>query len=941
VRASGSGADAIERVGVRGSRFVGAARSIEDVCAPRDPERMSRARLQEPVDAQERVVVSAEIDREVDRGELQGRNGADPRDRPVERGERFFTAAGREQGVPLFERVRGARLGHAVERRREIGGGFLGMIELHPGAGPAEARVVAVGTTLEDRVEALLRHPRPAGVEQCGTGDDVDPIRIGPEAPGSLIRFEGRIPLATIGEEAASPEVHLGIAGPARELAVDHLLLLVDARMGGRGAGLGEHQASADTGETEPGPAIGARHFAESLFFRNPSATSNRPRGRSSRDVSIRPHAESLIDPSMTDRPRIAPYGAWRSTITSDALIAGQVAIGQIAVDRSGLFWTESRPAESGRTTIVRREPDGRSADLLAAPWSARTRAHEYGGGAFSVSDGTVFFSNDADQRIYAVRSGGDPRPITSAGPFRFADAVVDRRTARLVAVREDHSRAGEEPVSTIVAIPIDGESTGRVLVSGRDFFASPRLCPAGRRLAWLAWSHPHMPWDESELWVAEISPDHTLREAHRIAGGDGESIFQPEWSHDGVLHFVSDRSGWWNLYRWSNGEARALHPLAAELGLPQWNFGMTTYAFAGEDRIVCTYGRRGIWHLATLQPSSGAWHEIATSSIAFSAVRAEPGRAIVVAAGSAEPAALIEIDLGSDARRVLRATGSPPAVDSVSVAEAIEFPTTGGETAHAFFYPPVNRDFAAPDGERPPLRVRIHGGPTAAADGAYKLAIQYWTSRGFAVLDVNYRGSAGFGRAYRRRLEGAWGIADVDDCVQGALAVADRGLVDRARLTISGGSAGGYTTLCALTFRDVFRAGASHYGIGDLAALARDTHKFESRYLDSLVAPWPAGAEVYRERSPLFHIERLSCPVIFFQGLDDRVVPPDQAVTMVDALRAKRLPVAYLAFPGEGHGFRRAETMRRALEAEFSFFARVLGFTPADSLPPLEIENL
>jgi dipeptidyl aminopeptidase/acylaminoacyl peptidase len=644
----------------------------------------------------------------------------------------------------------------------------------------------------------------------------------------------------------------------------------------------------------------------------------------------------------MTDQRCVAPYGAWRSTITIDALVAGQVAIGQIAVDGTGLFWTESRPTESARTAVVHRDPGGRCHDVLAAPWSVRTRAHEYGGGAFAVSEGTVFFCNDADQRVYAVRPGDDPRPLTPAGPFRFADAVVDRRSSRLLAVREDHSRAGEEPVSSIVAIPLDGGTAGQPLVSDRDFFSSPRLCPAGRRLAWLAWSHPHMPWDECELWLAEISSDHTLRDARLIAGGNGESIFQPEWSPDGVLHFVSDRTGWWNLYRWSEGGARSLHPMDAEFGLPQWAFGMSTYAFAGEDRLVCTYTRGGIWHLATLQPSTGAWREIATTSVAFSAVRAESGRAFVLAAGSTEPAALIEIDLESDARRVLRVTAPlPPATDSVSVGEAFEFATTGGETAHAFLYPPANRDFAAPQGERPPLRVRTHGGPTGAADGGYKLAIQYWTSRGYAVLDVNYRGSTGYGRTYRRRLDGAWGIADVDDCVHGARAVAKRGLADRDRLTISGGSAGGYTTLCALTFRDVFRAGASYYGIGDLAALARDTHKFESRYLDSLVAPWPEGADVYRARSPLFHIEGLSCPVIFFQGLDDRVVPPNQAEAMVDALRAKGLPVAYLAFPGEGHGFRRAETMRRALEAEFGFFARVLGFRPAEPLPPLAIENL
>ena len=641
-------------------------------------------------------------------------------------------------------------------------------------------------------------------------------------------------------------------------------------------------------------------------------------------------------------KPLVAPYGAWKSPITAEALVQDQVGIGLVAIDGEDLWWSEGRPAEGGRTALVRRDASGRVADVIGSPWSARTRVHEYGGGSFAVVDGRVFFANDRDQRLHTVAPGEDPRPLTPAGPWRFADAVVDRARRRLIAVREDHTPGPTAPANTLVAIPVEGGHPGVVIASGHDFYSNPRISPDGRRLAWLAWNHPSMPWDETELWIGDLRSDGAIAGARRLAGGSGESVFQPEWSPDGVLHLVSDRTGWWNLYRHVGGEMRPLAPMAAEFGVPQWSFGATTYAFASATTLVCTSCRGGVWHLSTLDLTSGSLREIATPFVAFSGVRARGDRAFVVAASATEPPGLVEIDLETGAQHLLRRSSSivlDP--ESVSVAEPIEFATTDGATAYAFYYAPRNRDAVAPPEERPPLRVRSHGGPTAASDGSFKLAIQYWTSRGFAVLDVNYRGSTGYGRAYRELLRGAWGIADVDDCVNGALALAQGDRVDGGRLTISGGSAGGFTTLCALTFRDVFRAGASHYGIGDLAALARDTHKFEARYLDSLVAPWPAGEAVYRERSPLFHTEGLSCPVVFFQGLEDPVVPPSQTEEMVAALRRKGLPVAYLAFPGEAHGFRKAETIRRTLEAELAFFARILGFVPADPLPALPIENL
>jgi len=636
----------------------------------------------------------------------------------------------------------------------------------------------------------------------------------------------------------------------------------------------------------------------------------------------------------------VAPYGSWRSPITAGLIVADSVGLGAIDVSDGDLYWTEARPSEGGRNALVRRDRSGAVRDVLAAPWSARSRVHEYGGGAFVAARGTAYFVNDRDQRVYSCRPGAEPQALTEPGVRRYADLIVDARRARLIAVCEDHA-GSPEPINTLVGISLTNPGETAVLVSGHDFYSSPRLSPDGTRLAWLAWRHPHMPWDETELWLAEFAGDGRPANAKRIAGGAGESIFQPEWSPGGELYFVSDRTGWWNIQRRRGGVTEAVCPALAEFGLPQWAFGMTTYGFASAEDIVCCYAERGEWRLAHLSTHGGHLEPIEVPFVTFSSLTVADGRAWFVGGAAATPPVLVELDLASGAHQIVR-SAAKLALDPgyVSVARAIEFPTSGGRTAHAFYYPPVNQDYEAPPGELPPLRVRSHGGPTAASDGALKLPIQYWTSRGFAVLDVNYGGSTGYGRAYRERLLGCWGVVDVEDCVAGARYLASRGLADRARLTISGGSAGGYTTLCALVFHDAFAAGASHYGIGDLAALTADTHKFESRYTDSLVAPWPAGEARYRERSPLHHADRLSRPVIFFQGLDDRVVPPNQAEAMVAVLRAKQLPVAYVAFPGEQHGFRKAANIVRALEAELDFFARILGFALAEPVAPVTIEN-
>jgi dipeptidyl aminopeptidase/acylaminoacyl peptidase len=642
----------------------------------------------------------------------------------------------------------------------------------------------------------------------------------------------------------------------------------------------------------------------------------------------------------------VCPYGAWGSPVTSELIVAKTIGLREVTLAGEAVYWLEMRPEENGRCVVVRRGPDGALTDQNPAPFNARTRVHEYGGGAYLVRPDSpeVYFSNFSDQRLYRVRAGGIPEAITPEGELRYADAVLDRGRERLICVREDHTEAGGEPQNTLVAVSLaPGTGAGvRVLASGADFYSSPRLSPDGRHLTWISWDHPNMPWDGTDLWLAPVLADGGLGQAERIAGGPAESIFQPEWSPSGTLYFVSDRSGFWNLYRRRDGQVKAVCPAQAEFGVPQWVFRKSTYAFASEPRIVCTFTREGISHLAILDTETGALEVIETPYTHIEAIQSDGHRAVFLASSPTDFAAIVALDLESRERIVLRRSSTLSLEpDFISTGEPIEFPTASGNTAHGFFYAPQSGECIGPPEERPPLMVVSHGGPTGQADNGLRVGIQFFTTRGFAVLDVNYGGSSGFGRAYRQRLDGQWGVVDVDDCVYGARYLADRGWVDGERLAIRGGSAGGFTTLAALTFRDVFKAGASHFGVSDLEALAQHTHKFESRYLERLIGPYPERADLYRARSPIHAVLRLACPVIFFQGLEDRVVPPEQAEKMVEALRQKKLPVAYLAFPGEQHGFRQAETIKRVLDAELYFYSRVFGFKPADPLEPVPIDNL
>ncbi len=641
------------------------------------------------------------------------------------------------------------------------------------------------------------------------------------------------------------------------------------------------------------------------------------------------------------NQPQTAPYGTWKSPVTPAMTASGSIAISQIRIDGEDIYWVENRPSEGGRS-VVMRATGGEPEQITPPGYNVRTAVHEYGGGAYTVDRGTIYFSQFTDGRIYRQEPGAEPQPLTPAAPMRYADLTMDGRRNRLICVREDHTLSHLSPANTIVAVDLaSGDATE--LVAGADFYSALALSPDGAALAWINWDLPDMPWDGSELWTGTFGDDGTIAERERIGGSRTESITQPEWSPDGTLHFVSDRTGWWNIYRRSGGADQALWNTEAEFGDPLWTFRMSTYAFLSEERIICRLKRNGVSSMAVLDTSQQEGRQIDLLPYTeFSEVRALGQRAVVLAGSPATGRAIIRIDPADGSFRTVREVGLPAiGAGYISIPRSIEYPTEDGRTAYGFFYAPANSDFIAPQGELPPLMVISHGGPTGSTSTIFDPKIQYWTSRGIAVLDVNYGGSTGYGRPYRERLNGNWGVVDVDDCVNGALHMVRQEKADRDRLIIRGGSAGGYTTLAALTFRDIFKAGASYYGISDLEALEEDSHKFESRYNNSLIGPYPEQRHLYRERSPIHFIDRISCPVILFQGLEDMVVPPNQAEMMFEGMKAKGLPVAYLPLAGEQHGFRKAENIIRTLEAEFYFYSRIFGFRPADPIEPVVIENL
>ncbi|MDQ1289249.1 MAG: hypothetical protein QG622_2815 [Actinomycetota bacterium] len=666
------------------------------------------------------------------------------------------------------------------------------------------------------------------------------------------------------------------------------------------------------------------------------------------------------------------PYGSWLSPVSAELLTAGSTRPTDIRAAAGVTWWSECRPDEGGREQIVRRDPDGSLHDVLPDDFNARSRVHEYGGGAWWVTGSVVHAVSYADQRLYRLDESTGPEPISpvpiSPEPpephsLRYADGCRTPDGRYVVVVRERHEvpPGAEDDVrpevhNEIVALepgPAGTPGLVHVLVCGRDFVAAPRVSPDGRRLAWLAWDHPNMPWDGTELWVADLTPDAsgalTLRDPLRWAGGPDESLVQPEWGPDGRLYVVSDLTGWWNVYRVDTpGDLLPVCPIEAEIAVPAWQLGQSRYQVAEDGTIWFTYSDEAGGRLVEVPPARRpVVHRL--DCVAVQQLRLDGDRLVALVSNATREPTVVQYRTERD--RSGRVTGLAPAVlrapgptglpdGAVSRARRVEFPSEAGRTAYGWFYPPAGDGVAGPHGERPPLLVSVHGGPTEAADPSFRLGTQFWTTRGFAVVEVDHGGSTGYGRPYRRLLDGAWGIVDVEDACAAARWLAAEGMVDGRRMAIRGGSAGGFTTLAALATSDVFAAGASRYGVADLASLARDTHKFESRYLDRLVGPWPEASEVYHERSPLSRLDGFTVPIIILQGMRDEVVPPTQAEMIVWGLRTRGVPYAYLTFEDEMHGFRIPANIVRAITAELYFYSRVFGFDLAEDVPPVAIQG-
>jgi dipeptidyl aminopeptidase/acylaminoacyl peptidase len=642
----------------------------------------------------------------------------------------------------------------------------------------------------------------------------------------------------------------------------------------------------------------------------------------------------------------VAPYGSWTSPFSLDLVAdAGGMSFGWLDLTDDGAYWTETRPLEDGRTVLVFRPRGGEPVDVVPPGFNVRSRVHEYGGGAWFRDGSVVFCSSFEDGRLYRIDTpGAEPQPITpdprESNAVRYADGRAFGDGRLIACVCESHG--GGEPVNELVVLPADGSAEPKAVASGRDFYAAPRPSPDGAKLAWLAWDHPHMPFEGTELWVADLSADGQVSNSRLVAGSDSESIFQPEWSPEGVLHFASDRTGWSNLYLERGGAVHALTCQEADLGFPQWVFDLSRYAFLADGRIAGAFTRRAVDGLELLDPATGRLERVDLSYTSIYPLKGH-GNAVVFAASSpTEAPAVVMLDLDAGRQEVLRRSTEFELDERfVSIAEPIEFPGTDGLPSYGFYYPPKNRDFTGPEHELPPLVVSVHGGPTASVTSSLDLDIQFYTSRGIAIVDLNYGGSTGYGREYRDRLRRRWGEVDVEDSAAAVRYLAERGDIDPARVEITGGSAGGYTTLLALAVRDEFAAGASYYGVADLVTFHDETHKFESHYDEYLVGKWPDEMEVYRDRLPVRHADSISRPLLLLQGLDDKVVPPPQAEVIVEALEQRGIPYAYIAFEGEGHGFRKAENIKRALEAHLSFLGHVFGFEPADDIEPIAIENL
>ena len=641
----------------------------------------------------------------------------------------------------------------------------------------------------------------------------------------------------------------------------------------------------------------------------------------------------------MTKQTKIVkPYGLWESPISAEQLASKSTRLGQIQATTNALYWLEGRPEEEGRGVIVR-YANGERTDITPKPYNVRTRVHEYGGGDFWLCEDYLLFVDDDQQRLYRQDLKTlevialTPEP-PSKRSWRYNDGDIDATSSFTVCVRERHE--SDEVINELVKIPLDGSQEIEIIAEGYDFYSNPRVSPDGKRLSWLCWSHPNMPWDETEVWTAEIV-DGQIKNPKAAVQQKELSAYQPDWTRHNELIYAADYEGWWHLYK--EGQEQALHQFdEIEFALPQWVFGCRVWQQLDEQTLLVIGTKEGKQALYLIDLKTKSIGLLTDKWTAFSgqmvvSVSDNQTKVYFLAANPTQPESVIQLTLNSEYQiidsQVISELDKNTNDDDISKAQHVSFSTSGGEKAHGFFYPPTNSQYQGPDSERPPLIVMSHGGPTAMADSGLDSKVQFWTSRGFAVADVNYRGSTGYGRVYRDKLKGQWGLVDVDDCIAMGQYLAQQGLVDGDRMAIRGGSAGGYTTLCALTFHDAFKVGMSRYGVADLVSLSQDSHKFEIRYLDSVVGPapdkGPEQAKIYHERSPVNHTDQLSCPILILQGLEDKVVPPNQAEAMVKALENKGLPYEYITFEGEGHGFRKPDTIIRAFNAELAFYQQYL----------------
>jgi dipeptidyl aminopeptidase/acylaminoacyl peptidase len=648
--------------------------------------------------------------------------------------------------------------------------------------------------------------------------------------------------------------------------------------------------------------------------------------------------------PQHPSQNRTHPYGLWPSPLDGEQVARQATAYDAVHATAEAVYWLETRPSQDGRAVVVRWTDDAGAADAVPAGFDVGSRVHEYGGGAYLPAGGTLFACHQGDQRLYRMDGQRDPVPITPESPtpagLRYADLRLVSSGELLVGVRERHQ--GEDVVNELVALPVDGSTKPWVVASGHDFYAAPRPSPDGRRLAWLTWDRPSMPWDGADLWVADVGPDGRLGPASHVAGGPAESVVQPEWNAEGVLHFVSDRSGWWNLYREHHGQVNSLLPMAAEFADAPWELDYSSYAFVGDGRIACRYRQHGRDRLGLLDPQSGRLTDLPISYTSLKPyLRAVGDRLAFIGASPTTSSAVATLHVPTGRLDVL--AGAEVSLDPawVSVPQPIQFPTRDGQTTHALYYPPTNPEVTGPPDARPPLVVQAHPGPTADAKARLDLRTQFFTSRGFAVVDVNYAGSTGYGRGYRERLTGQWGLADVSDCLDAARSLVEAGEVDGRRLVISGESAGGFTALCALASAEFFAGGASWFGIADLETFRQQAPKFQAHELDRLVGPYPEAAATYRARSPLHMVDRIARPVLLVHGLEDTVVPPSQAQAMAEALERRGVQHVLVAVPGEGHGFRRPDSIRRGIEVELSFYLAALGLSPDKADGPLATDGV